>query len=706
MTAEWEGTASNPRRVLLPAALLAAGLVLGIVAAPSEQRPEFSVLPGVPQGPAESILAELEPAGGSWATLGDGPLSQRQDPAMVWTGTDVLVWGGLSPGGTGLRDGAAYDPAKDRWRRLPPAPAAGRADAVVAWTGSEMLVWGGTGAGGVGDAGAAFDPIRGRWRRLPDGPLTARHDAEFAWTGTELVIWGGEDSSGEPLRDGARYAPATNRWRMLPPGPLDGRGDYRDVEMVAINDGVLLWASTGREAITVVYEAAADRWRDVWTPRFQPATHPTFLSIDGAVLAWGWANIGDHGPLAMKFTSNPDWWTTIAQPPSAPDAGRALLGSDGVAVSWSRAGAGAWYDALSDEWHRMTPPPQPVAAGWAEQVWADDRLFVWHAEARRGAPQRAVVWYPSSSWQALQHQPSPLVGEISAVWTGWLRDDQQVLLWGGSAADADGGAVYDPALDLWESMPPAPLGPRTRQAASWTGSELIIVGGRNGGVVRSDGAAYEPHSRSWRRLPRAPVRIAGDAAAFGGTHLYAAGRGEGGLRLARYDPDEDRWGLVPPPPVSEVGDDVAVWWTGRELWVWSVSDGTARGAAWDPVRTTWRRLPDLNRLSGRVSMAGGWRRLFVMDGTGTTASLGLGTEGWRTHPAGPRFGTPPALVWAGRHLVAYDANERRLAALDPRSAGWAELRPPPVPVAGGARLLWTGRHLLVLAGGGVALLGS
>jgi hypothetical protein len=105
-------------------------------------------------------------------------------------------------------------------------------------------------------------------------------------------------------------------------------------------------------------------------------------------------------------------------------------------------------------------------------------------------------------------------------------------------------------------------------------------------------------------------------------------------------------------------------------------------------------------------MAGGWRRLFVMDGTGTTASLGLGTDGWRLHPLGPRFGGPPALVWAGRNLVAYDPNERRLATLDPRASGWAELRPPPVPVSGEARLLWTGRHLLVFSGGGVAMLGS
>jgi hypothetical protein len=62
----------------------------------------------------------------------------------------VLVWGG-TPGtfDNYFGDGAAYDPAADRWRRLPSMSARFTNGGV--WTGQELLVWGGI----VPDPGAA-----------------------------------------------------------------------------------------------------------------------------------------------------------------------------------------------------------------------------------------------------------------------------------------------------------------------------------------------------------------------------------------------------------------------------------------------------------------------------------------------------------------------------------------------------------------------
>ena len=64
---------------------------------------------------------------------------------MVWTGSRVLVWGGVASrtGDRFLNDGAAYDPAADRWTALPPAPVRGRDRHVAVWAGDRMLVWGG-----------------------------------------------------------------------------------------------------------------------------------------------------------------------------------------------------------------------------------------------------------------------------------------------------------------------------------------------------------------------------------------------------------------------------------------------------------------------------------------------------------------------------------------------------------------------------------
>jgi hypothetical protein len=80
---------------------------------------------------------------------------------MVWTGRELLVWGGVANGigGRFLADGAALDPATGAWTPLPSAPIRGRDRHVAVWTGQELLVWGGCCAGTqlLAD-GAAFRP--------------------------------------------------------------------------------------------------------------------------------------------------------------------------------------------------------------------------------------------------------------------------------------------------------------------------------------------------------------------------------------------------------------------------------------------------------------------------------------------------------------------------------------------------------------------
>jgi hypothetical protein len=64
----------------------------------------------------------------------------------------MLVWG---RGGA-----AAYEPARDTWQRLPAGPLSARIEQSAVWTGRELIVWGGE---ACADAclrrdGAAFHP--------------------------------------------------------------------------------------------------------------------------------------------------------------------------------------------------------------------------------------------------------------------------------------------------------------------------------------------------------------------------------------------------------------------------------------------------------------------------------------------------------------------------------------------------------------------
>ena len=69
----------------------------------------------------------------------------REGQTAVWTGTEMIVWGGRAyPGPINLNTGGRYNPITDSWTATSTtnAPFA-RSGHTAVWTGSEMIVWGG-----------------------------------------------------------------------------------------------------------------------------------------------------------------------------------------------------------------------------------------------------------------------------------------------------------------------------------------------------------------------------------------------------------------------------------------------------------------------------------------------------------------------------------------------------------------------------------
>jgi hypothetical protein len=96
----------------------------------------------------------------------------RIDHTAVWTGTKMIVWGGCRfvndacsarPSAT-----AAADTTPPRTAGSPRARRRSRArqDHTAVWSGNEMIVWGGAGAAVYGN-GARYDPLRTHGRRRP-----------------------------------------------------------------------------------------------------------------------------------------------------------------------------------------------------------------------------------------------------------------------------------------------------------------------------------------------------------------------------------------------------------------------------------------------------------------------------------------------------------------------------------------------------------
>ena len=81
------------------------------------------------------------------ATTTSNAPSARADHTAVWTGSEMIVWGGGILG-TSFNTGGRYNPSTDSWTATSTtnAPSA-RGIHTAVWTGSEMIVWGGSDVG-------------------------------------------------------------------------------------------------------------------------------------------------------------------------------------------------------------------------------------------------------------------------------------------------------------------------------------------------------------------------------------------------------------------------------------------------------------------------------------------------------------------------------------------------------------------------------
>lgn len=151
--------------------------------------------------------------GALWYQLNN--VSGRFYHTEVWTGSEMIVWGGFD-GSSYLNSGGKYNPSTDSWSATSigvNVPSA-RTLHVSIWTGTEMIVWGGGLDNGTTffNSGGRYDPATNSWLAMsltgaPDG----RQFSTAIWTGSEMIIWGGSNSAGR-LNSGGKYNPSTDTW--------------------------------------------------------------------------------------------------------------------------------------------------------------------------------------------------------------------------------------------------------------------------------------------------------------------------------------------------------------------------------------------------------------------------------------------------------------------------------------------------------------
>ncbi len=368
-----------------------------------------------------------------WVDIATSPLTARYGHSAIWTGSEMIVWGG----NPSLADGAAYSVSTDTWRVLPAVTASlpafvGREGHTAVWTGSKMLVWGGV-SSGLRNDGASYDPASGTWTALPATTITGRQEHTAVWTGSEMIVWGGSTSGFSTLSDGAAYNPSTG-WRTLAPVPVGfgARSGHRAV-----------WAG-GKMIIFGGY----DYFSGFSSPLPNSCAAKTATSFCGDAAA--------YDPVT-------DTWIVLAPPTPALDprhrsAGLATGATASSALFWGGVGntasgsqyrnTGAIYDTAVGTWRTMIAPTETLLPG---------------------AKRFGMV--------------------------GWSSGDT-VFLWGGytsGSVTTATGASYELATATWTSLPTvnAPTA-RALATAVWTGNEAVVWGGQGSGGIRNDGKLHRP----------------------------------------------------------------------------------------------------------------------------------------------------------------------------------------------------------------------
>lgn len=325
----------------------------------------------------------VTPEKATWTPLADSPLSLRSGHTAVWTGRQMLVWGGNGPDSAPLADGAAYDPSTDRWTAMTDSPTGPLFGHTAVWTGSRMLVLGGAAVapgdpdraagaaydpttdtwttisrsplktvagqaavwtgdrmlawgGSVGESplaeGASYDPLSDRWTRMAAAPLAPRYDHTAVWTGTRMIVWGGysgeESPSREAFADGAAYDPATDSWTTLPASPLAGRA-----MQVAVWTGsaMVIWggstSTSGLVADGASYDPKSSSWQMLPASPLTPRLFQSGIAAGGRVLVWG--GDGTEGGRALADGAAYDpvarVWRTLPEGPLQPRSRHAAV---------------------------------------------------------------------------------------------------------------------------------------------------------------------------------------------------------------------------------------------------------------------------------------------------------------------------------------------------------------------------------------------
>lgn len=692
---------------------------------------------------------KYNPTTGIWTSMSTiGAPQARFDHTAVWTGTEMIIFGGQTAQASGmdtvLNNGGRYNPATNTWSYLAPLMMSGpgtpdnRRSHFAFWTGSKMLMWGGSSTTEVfgnsmsinhNTQGKIYDPAANSWSDMSMVPpeLSGGMSRAAVWTGTQMIIWGGQSSSANPAMAG-RYTPGTNTWQTVSSIPGDPMLPTGNSSLVWSGTEMILWGGGDGPSVSNAgyrYNPTTDTWATMTTTGAPEArSHHVAAWIGSEMVIWGgrsasgpgmsfYSNGGRYNPTSNTWTSIADtsapasrhkmsatptsthllvWgglqatemssnikflkyggslnpstgtWTQLSNGSPAPRGGHSMVWTGSEIIIWGGATSamangsfdstfndGARFNPATGVWTPLPMLNAPVGRFGHSTVWTGTEMIIFGGQRFNSSGMNEVLnsggrYNPNTdTWTATDTTTAPSIrSQHTAVWTG-----SEMIVWGGTTdggpMSTNTGSIYDPGTNSWTatSTSGGPIQGSSQHLAFWTGTEMILIGDQGSMGVNH---RYNPSTGVWNTntiniaLPPMNLRSTSAAQWTGNDVLIAYSSGGGfSLQLQSYSPVANFWQTLASPSNIPIQAPISVW-TGSEMIVWGITSGpppvTAQAARYSPATGAWTSISSLGAPT-RASSTAVWTGSEMIIWGGRLGS-GPGNE-TTIHDTGSRYRLP------------------------------------------------------------------
>jgi hypothetical protein len=294
--------------------------------------------------------------------LDPGPLSHRQSADLIWTGEEMIVWGGktMLEGLPTLVDGAAFDPVTDEWRMIAPFPLEGpRASRAILGDG-EMLVVNHENVFG-------YNYETDSWRVIADGMAPSESHDQMLFVNGRLFVWIGTHEIRE-------LTLATGEWRVIPapePGGSQG-GPYFNV-LRSVNGEIFALILPGGRCF------GKDLWQlsdDDWLSLPEPSDAGNCSLANQVAAAGGELVVWDEeGHPVVAYSNDIGEWRELPTVPlGGAEGASGPIPMDDDHFTAPNGGEGAIFDAMAGAW---TPFQFPGIAYDQNTIWTGTEFLSW-----------------------------------------------------------------------------------------------------------------------------------------------------------------------------------------------------------------------------------------------------------------------------------------------------------------------------------------